>query len=396
MSLLYSKQFSQPLSLSGSFTGSLAGTSSYATTASYAINGGGTVNTSSLLTTASVASNIITFTKGDGSTFPITVNTGSSTGLSGGNQLVIPVWTGTATLSTSSIQQYYNINNSIIIDNQAPLVHGNNINPLSFYNTSTGNTPISNAEGNSTWAIGNYSHAEGYQTSTTPVVTVDSTTFVVFGIPGNPSSAINVSGSYEDVFGYNQQTYIQILDANFSSVDNDIIISSSYNSIINQTTLYFDAQNPGTYIYAILNTYVDDIATHAEGSQTFATNGGHSEGEGTEARGYASHAEGHKTITKGNYQHAQGQWNIPTTVQGAFFHGNGTSENNRSNLIYAHDSVVEITGSLAITGSLVMSPTSSFVLPLSRSLSPQIGSAYWSGSFLFVYNGTRYMSASFV
>jgi hypothetical protein len=55
-----------------------------------------------------------------------------------------------------------------------------------------------------------------------------------------------------------------------------------------------------------------------------------------------------------------------------------------------------LTGSLSITGSLVMSPTSSFTLPISRSVSPSTGSMYWSGSLLFVYNGTRYMSASFV
>jgi hypothetical protein len=54
-----------------------------------------------------------------------------------------------------------------------------------------------------------------------------------------------------------------------------------------------------------------------------------------------------------------------------------------------------ITGSLLVTGSLVMSPTSSFVFPLTASSSPQTGSAYWSGSFLFVWNGSRYMSSSF-
>jgi hypothetical protein len=60
-----------------SLTGSLQGTASFATTASFALNAGTTVNTGSLLTTASVSLNTITFTKGDGSTFPITVNTGS-------------------------------------------------------------------------------------------------------------------------------------------------------------------------------------------------------------------------------------------------------------------------------------------------------------------------------
>jgi hypothetical protein len=41
MSTFRSEQLRQPLSFSGSFTGSLAGTASYATTASYAMNGGG-------------------------------------------------------------------------------------------------------------------------------------------------------------------------------------------------------------------------------------------------------------------------------------------------------------------------------------------------------------------
>jgi hypothetical protein len=54
-----------------------------------------------------------------------------------------------------------------------------------------------------------------------------------------------------------------------------------------------------------------------------------------------------------------------------------------------------VTGSVNITGSLIMSPSSSFILPQTASAAPAIGSAYWSGSLLFVYNGTRYMSASF-
>jgi hypothetical protein len=58
-------------------------------------------------------------------------------------------------------------------------------------------------------------------------------------------------------------------------------------------------------------------------------------------------------------------------------------------------SAIIITGSMSITGSLTMSPSSSFILPLTASSSPATGSAYWSGSFLFVYNGTRYMSSSF-
>jgi len=56
--------------------------------------------------------------------------------------------------------------------------------------------------------------------------------------------------------------------------------------------------------------------------------------------------------------------------------------------------VLQKTGSqIIINGTL--KATGSFILPLSQSTSPQLGSAYWSGSFLFVHNGTRYMSASF-
>jgi hypothetical protein len=50
-------------------------------------------------------------------------------------------------------------------------------------------------------------------------------------------------------------------------------------------------------------------------------------------------------------------------------------------------SQIDITGTLRVSGS--------FILPLSQSTTPQTGSAYWSGSFLFIYDGTQYRSASF-
>ena len=78
-------------------TGSTSISSSYATTSSFAQSGNGIfsgsfsgsfegdgsgltgvgADTGSLMTTASAALNVITFTKGDGTTFPITVDTGS-------------------------------------------------------------------------------------------------------------------------------------------------------------------------------------------------------------------------------------------------------------------------------------------------------------------------------
>jgi hypothetical protein len=94
--------------------------SDFALTASFALNSV-TVNTGSLLSTASVSLNTITFTKGDGSTFPITVNTGSGGG--GGSTPIrvtgLTLTSGSWTYSGSYYQYVYsnaNINVSTSID----------------------------------------------------------------------------------------------------------------------------------------------------------------------------------------------------------------------------------------------------------------------------------------
>ena len=68
-------------------TASNAVSASFAQTASYALNAGTTVSTASLLTTASATNNVITFTKGDASTFAITVATGSAVTVNTGSLL---------------------------------------------------------------------------------------------------------------------------------------------------------------------------------------------------------------------------------------------------------------------------------------------------------------------
>ena len=55
---------------------------------------------------------------------------------------------------------------------------------------------------------------------------------------------------------------------------------------------------------------------------------------------------------------------------------------------------VNISGSVTITGSLLISPSSSFTLPISQSASPSAGTAYFSNNFLYVYNGSAWRSAS--
>jgi hypothetical protein len=66
--------------------------------------------------------------------------------------------------------------------------------------------------------------------------------------------------------------------------------------------------------------------------------------------------------------------------------------------IYNYPNIVfRKTGSaVIISGSLSMDPTGSFILPLKTSNMATIpsGSIFFSGSFLYVYNGVRYLSAS--
>jgi hypothetical protein len=111
-------------------TASIATSASFASTAtssSYALTASFTPNA---LVTASVSSNIITFTKGDGTTFPITVNTGSG----GGSGSAFP-FTGSAQItgSLSVTGSYLRLSGSFsgsVIDNitdtftgSAPIEH---------------------------------------------------------------------------------------------------------------------------------------------------------------------------------------------------------------------------------------------------------------------------------
>ncbi len=111
--------------------------SSYALTASYALNAGesvpsGTVSSSAQITdlgfvqsaitassldTASVSNNTITFTKGNGDTFDITVNTGSGTSIDTGS-FVQNSQTSSMTVGTSSITNFVPFNGNRAISNQ--------------------------------------------------------------------------------------------------------------------------------------------------------------------------------------------------------------------------------------------------------------------------------------
>ena len=89
--------------------------------------------------------------------------------------------------------------------------------------------------------------------------------------------------------------------------------------------------------------------------------------------------------------------NSNNTVKVGTFNAEGLTVSGSSVKIGIISSNVHtVTGSLRITCSLLMSTSSLFGLPLTSSTAPITGSMFWSSSLLFVYDGTKYMSASFV
>ena len=91
-------------------TASNAVSSSYALTASFALNAGGaTVDTGSLMKTGSVNSNTLTFTKGDGSTFDLTVATGSASTTPTGSLLITASATNNVITFTKGDASTFNV-----------------------------------------------------------------------------------------------------------------------------------------------------------------------------------------------------------------------------------------------------------------------------------------------
>jgi hypothetical protein len=134
----------------------------------------------------------------------------------------------------------------------------------------------------------------------------------------------------------------------------------------NNTTVVGSLTITGSLIHGLAGNIATGEYSHAEGSATSASGEySHAEGDFTQAIGNYSHAEGQNTMTlasaqyshaegnntiaAANHQHVQGQWNVTSSIPAAFIVGNGTDNSNRSNLIYAHDSTVEITGNISTT-----------------------------------------------
>jgi hypothetical protein len=181
---------------------------------------------------------------------------------------------------------------------------------------------FSHAQGNATTASGLYSHAEGDSSRA----------------QGETSHAEG-SGTFATGVGAHAEGQFTTASGQNSHAE------GGSTKALNQ---FSHAEGTGTIAFG--------TSSHAEGWITTASgNYTHTEGWETKAFGNASHAEGFFTVASGAYQHVQGQYNISSSAQSAFIHGNGTSASTRSNLIFASGSQFQLTGSLRVTGSTVLS-----------------------------------------
>jgi hypothetical protein len=173
------------------------------------------------------------------------------------------------------------------------------------------------------------------------------------------TASVAISASYTSTASFYQET-----DPIFVAKSASLATTGSNNFNGNQTITGSLIQGLEGNIATGENSHAEGSITkaigdysHAEGDFTQAVgNYSHAEGQETIASGSYSHAEGYGTIALGDRQHVTGQYNFVSPVQSAFIVGNGTDNNNRSNLIYAAGNEVQISGSLTvnngITGSL--------------------------------------------
>jgi len=187
-------------------------------------------------------------------------------------------------------------------------------------------------------------------------------------------------------------------------IGNQIITGSLSNGI--------NAIASGSYSHAEgQNTTANKVASHAEGDSTIANGDySHAEGQNTTANGVASHAEGASTIAQGNwshaegigtiasanYQHVQGQWNATSSIPAAFIVGNGTDNDNRSNLIYAAGNAVQITGSLNVTNGITgsLQGSASFAISSSRAVSASYANTTDFAKTIFPFIGNAVITGS--
>jgi hypothetical protein len=256
----------------------------------------------------------------------------------------------------------------------------------------------SHAEGYFTVAAGDYSHTEGRQTSASGAFGhaegfdnnaigeashAEGRGSVSFG------SAAHAEGYFTRAEGTGAHT-----EGYYTTASGVYSHAEGYTTRATGEASHAEGRNgiaSGLYSHAEGGTTVaSGLGSHAEGFETSASGDySHAEGDNTIALGNASHAQGRGTISSGSYQTVVGQFNVTSSVEGAFIIGNGSISGTRSNLVFTTGSQFQVTGSVHVSSFIHLKPVS-----VSSIVGPTEGMIIASGSVgasvLYYYNGTSW------
>jgi hypothetical protein len=315
--------------------------------------------TASLVTTASATNNIITFTKGNGSTFAVTVDTGSggSAFPFSGNAII----TGSLFISQSGSNPQGNPGIGIVSNQGSIYVYDNP--SLAQYRTIR------------------VQDAGGYGDT---IMSLDQLS--INNLYGNLE--LLLSGSYTNA-GYENRTMLKHtsnIGANlFITSNTKIILSGSLGAVIDSSLSQgSNTTASGQYSHAEgYNNIASGNGSHAEGRFTTASGTfSHAEGRLTLALGQYSHAEGFGTISSGSYQTTVGQYNAHNDNTSYFIVGGGTDDSTRKDAF-------KVTNSSSIIVA-TQSAAPGYTGKEGEMVPVKNGASY----FIYVYIGGAWKSAS--
>ena len=174
------------------------------------------------------------------------------------------------------------------------------------------------------------------------------------------------------------------------------LISSTYQSILKIGTNNTASANPNNVTDGLGNAtglYVSTAGTAVSGSFTVTGStilSGSTTVVGTLAATSSNATSASYALSSSLAQTAS----FVTTAQTASFVTNAITLNSTASAIFAITGSNTFTGTQVVSGSLRLFENASFTLPTSQPATAVAGTAFFSGSFLYIYNGTAYKSAS--
>jgi hypothetical protein len=298
-------------------TGSLYGTASFAITASHV---------DKAVVTASAVNDTITFTKGNGSTFPITLTS-----------------VATASYALNALSSSYALTASYALN----ALSSSYAATASYINTLYSSNYTQSFTNQSTWVVTHnlnalYVIVQVYDTNFDEIIpqnidlTNDDTVTISFPTLESGTAVVTVGGALQTGGGGGSITIpgnnTEILFNSASALGASPNFKFNYVNSALQHGFSNIAQGVGSHAEGNFTVASGDNS-HAEGDQTTAQGfASHAEGWFTSANGYASHAEGLYATSIGASSHAEGAY---TVSQGNYSHAEGQGGNSQGQFSHA-------------------------------------------------------------